>query len=1638
MRKWIKRLLILVLVLSLGSNALYYLAQLPVVQNWLIQKVTASISEKIKADVSIGHIELRFFTFMSLEDFLVKDQAGDTLLYAKSLDMGVTNFQPFKKRIFLSDIHLENPTIHLYRKANQQDFNFQFILDSLSTPVSDDESEPYDIRFENVYFTNLDFRMDDSLTMQSMRIAFTKLGIESDHISILNRQISFDRVELDGTAINYQDFGPWAYFVDADFKDEHYRLLDAAQEMLNTQCWEVTVGQLAITNSTFKYDRINRPRDMRGIDYNHIAVESINLDFRDLRILEDTIYTRINSFTAREQCGFEVLSLNADAHISPVQMEFKNLHLITPNSDVTDYYAMNFTNLYSFSEYETAVVMTGRFDQAKVSMKDVNYFAKALTPLIHNTVKLTGEITGAVDNLKGRDLIIEYGDLSRFEGSMSFKGLPNIDATFMSFNVKRIRTTASEMQTLIPSVKLPANLDKLGMVRFSGKFDGFINDFVAEGELLTQIGSVSSDINFKLDEKGNPSYDGHLSTTKFHLGRWLDNDQMGEMTVSTKVKGEGLTLNTLKATAKGKLHSFVVRGYDYKDIDLDGAIARRKFNGSFTVRDEHLDMDFAGAFNLADSIPTFNFSAVVRKADLLPLNLWKDSISFSSTMELDISGNRLDNLNGQLSITKSTITKGDTSFYLDNLFFEAYESGQSKIMSLRSDIANGWVEGNYNFADLPVAGRYFLEKYFNPGFVDTISGTGKMVQQDMQFDINIYDTRNLTQLFYPRLKNISGGKIQGAFDSGKDNLDVTIDIPSITYDNVKLANISLGAGTQFGMVGLFVSVDSIFYSDSLLTEKFVVDAGIIKDSVEFTITLEDTLAPTNLNLSGSLKTDFKDVFVQFKNSTITVEGTKWVLSENNYLVFDGKTLDIKDMALRNGANELSLNSYIVNGTTHLALTFQDIMLRQFIPKLQVITGLRMDGRLNGSVNVMSLMDNPTLMANILVDSFTIENDLLGDVRIQSTMMNGAEQLQVRALLEGPGNNATITGNIGLTANAPLDFTASIEAFDVSFLEKFAANLVDKVHGSANGLIYLKGSPTKPLLTGSLKLTDAGARMIFLNTEYSFTNQVIQFKDDAIELGKIKLKDQQGNSAILAGQIFHTNLKDWKLNMDLETDNFQFLNTSMSSIDAFYGKVFAKGYVFIMGNLDLVELYVSARTTKGTQFFIPVSSSRDVGQYTFYQFTNTDTTRTDKPKENFKIRTTGVRLNLDIEVTPDAEVNLILSEEQGDVISARGNGNILVGYDELENMTMMGNYEVVSGEYTFSMQNIISKRFDITPGSQILWTGDPYDARLAVKAVYKLRAAPYDLIGDVLRADAPIQQSRSRIPTFLYLNLNGSLLSPDISFDIAVPDADAAIRNALDAKLTMIRLDQQELNKQVVGLLVLNRFLPSAPLGSSPNSNVVEGVNNTVSEFISNQLSLYLTDWISKFVTEVELDINFRNYQNEIAGTGTGAEEVDFQNRRELQLALTKSFFNNRVEVDLGGNFDFGDAQGNTNTQPDPTDPDLGTNNNRLANNVAGDFEIRYNITPDGRIKLKVFRKGQYDVFQERNRNRTGVGIAYRREFDSVKEIIQGFKTKRVDRRTKRDEADKKKKQLEEAAPIPAQDTVPTNPMPMPLDLTIGR
>ena len=223
-----------------------------------------------------------------------------------------------------------------------------------------------------------------------------------------------------------------------------------------------------------------------------------------------------------------------------------------------------------------------------------------------------------------------------------------------------------------------------------------------------------------------------------------------------------------------------------------------------------------------------------------------------------------------------------------------------------------------------------------------------------------------------------------------------------------------------------------------------------------------------------------------------------------------------------------------------------------------------------------------------------------------------------------------------------------------------------------------------------------------------------------------------------------------------------------------------------------------------------------------------------------------------------------------------------------------------------------------------------------------------------------------------MHLTGSLLTPNIDFDIREPKNESSINSFATRKLGEIRADENEMNKQVFGLLMINRFLP-------PDANagglVSSGVTTSVSEFLSNQFSY----WASQNKLNIGVDLNINNANNSSTGT-TGSTADLYAKRSEMQLILTKSFFHDRVSIDVGGNYDVNN-----------------TTSNKQSNVYLSDFTLEYKITPDGRFVAKAFSRSQYDVIAERNRDTYGVSVSFRKDFNTLGEL---FRSERVKKKQK--------------------------------------
>jgi len=302
--------------------------------------------------------------------------------------------------------------------------------------------------------------------------------------------------------------------------------------------------------------------------------------------------------------------------------------------------------------------------------------------------------------------------------------------------------------------------------------------------------------------------------------------------------------------------------------------------------------------------------------------------------------------------------------------------------------------------------------------------------------------------------------------------------------------------------------------------------------------------------------------------------------------------------------------------------------------------------------------------------------------------------------------------------------------------------------------------------------------------------------------------------------------------------------------------------------------------------------------------------------------------------------------------------------------MFGTYTIVDGEYRFTMRDVVNKPFILERGSRIRFSGDPYDAEMRITAVYRTKAVPYDLwrgnTGSLTEFDIAKLKEAVEVDVLLYLS--GSLESPNVRFDLQSRGGGAGSVGAFEAKLRELRSDTTELNKQAFGLLVFNQFWPSGLAEPGDNSGINVGTSgvNTVSEFVSNQLSRYFSDWLSRY--DAEVGFNYSQYD--------GSDQTDPEKGykySELEVELKKKL--GKITVNVGGSVELGAQAAGP----------------QKANTLAGDFQVDYSITEDGRVRFIAFRRSDYDAFSTSSGGtiyKTGAGIFFKKDFDRWREFFE--------------------------------------------------
>jgi len=1536
--------------------------QTGLVQNWLAGIATRRLSKQLGTEVHIRNVSISLFDKLNMEGLLIRDRQHDTLLYAGALRVRITDWFFLKDSADLHYIGLEDAVVKMQRKGPT--WNYQFVADYFSSPPSPSRKKGgIVLNLQKADLKNVAFLKNDEWSGEKMYAHIGSLLLNADHLGFDQNTFNISELKIDEP-----------YFSITSLKalrppaPPGPSLPDTGLQ-LNPSHIHLRLGKLSISNGVF-VDDADGDKPSAHFDGAHLRFSDINAAFSGVTLNNDTLLANIDLAT-KERSGLDLKKLKARVRVTPQIMEFASMDLQTNKSRIGPYYAMKYKSFNKdFGDFVTNVVIDARFKESQVFSDDIAFFAPGLKPW-KKQITLSGNFSGSISNFNMPNFFARAGNTTYLSGNLSMKGLTDINTTHIHFINGSVKTSYSDIAIFAPIVKTVAspNLMALGNIIFRGNFDGTIRDFAAAGTVSSNLGGVTANVSMQLPGHGDATYTGALTLSRFDVGKFLNSSQLGLVDFNGKISGNSFELEKLKTTLEGNISSLDYNGYTYSDITTNGTFQKKYFNGEVKIHDPNLEFNSSVEVDLTHDQPSFNMVGDLVKMNLRPLNFYKDSVGITGLLDANFTGTNIDNFLGSAKFLNARISKNGTDFSFDSLSISSYYKDSVKYLQLAGNDLNATISGKFSILDLPNSITSFLNRYY-PSYVSA----PLVVPADQQFNIQL--TTNYIepylQLFDKKMAGLNDISIAGIVDTRKNIFNLDVKLPYVKMGPYTITGADIkGTGNRDSLI-LNADILDIESSDSVAfpNTKISIKSGNDHSVVSIKTRASNTLNEADLN--ADVYTSADGLRLHFNPSSFILNNKKWNLEKEGEIVLHKNSVSAQNVKFYQGFQEITVETDNAeqNSANNLLVRMKNVVLGD-------ITSLffkdpRLDGIATGEIHLHDFYGKFNAEVTLDAEQFRMDNDSIGFVTIKSgyDAETGKIPFSVKSL--NPGYHFAADGFYALkdSSGSPLNIVSKLDNTNIAFVNKFLEGTIDNLKGYATGELTVSGKPNFLILTGDVKLRDASMKIDYTQVTYHIDSTDIKFEPDGINFGQMIVHDSLRNTGIIKGKLSEKGFKDMNFDFDMSTSRLLLIDTKPKDNQQFYGKVIGKANVSFKGPATQCKMTVSAEPTDLSQIYIPNTISKETGDADFIVFKQYGTEmEAEDNGDNFNIS-----VDLDIVANNKAQVNVILDELTGDEIKATGNGRLKISAGTTEKPTIRGHYEIENGKYDFNFQSLIRKPFILTPyaGSYIDWTGDPFDADIHITAQYTAdNVSINDLISNVPFDINNAGIKTYRGPVYVVADLSGKLAKPDIKFSLDFPQGSPVKGNAFFAEfVNKIEKDDNEMLKQVTYLVLFNSFAPYGE-GGGVNTNFTSLGVNTISQMLSRQLNNTVATLLSKITGDktVHFDVGTSVYSsaNLISGTNLN-NSLD---RQQVNFKFAKSFFNDKLVVSFGGNFDFNIAAaaptGNFQWLPDLT--------------------VEYYITRDKKLRAIAFNKNSLGLGSTGTTlgriNKQGIGLSYQKDFERI-------------------------------------------------------
>ncbi len=1366
--------------------------------------------------------------------------------------------------------------------------------------------------------------------------------------------------------------------------------------------FRLTAAGVVINDMTFRHLKLARRSRDYGVNFTDLDVPRFNLRVHDVSVVNDSVNLAIDQISLEERSGLVIDALSArNFKISSSGMRFERFSLQTPDSHV------NMNHLYfqtdtwkGYNDFLNGVNISSEIVDSRVSFRTIAFFAPTLRERETVLEHVSGTVEGTVSALSGNLTRVDCRD-THVSVRFGMYGVPDIPHTHFTFDVASFETNEEDLAFIFTDLAgrtlNPIDekwLSRMGRISFTGRFDGLFRDFAASGQLGMLQGTIDLKLNLKSMQARTVGFSGDVSTHEFDLGDLLQVPKLGHFTLAAGVTGS-YGERILKFETQAGLSLVQYNDYDYHDIELNGEFDNRSFQGAIQSKDENLSFDFNGQLAFNDTVPAYNFELQLYRADLHKLNLnQRDSVSVvCGNLVAAGSGTKLDDMVGEATISQMLYINHLDTVRTGEIHFIAQNNAERKELGMYSSFADVEFRGRLGYKNLFSYFTNTLLTYL-PSLDETSRRTSverppvpqtATVSNYYLVNVDVKEANNVAGIFLPGLGLAEGTKLSFLFNPQSDIFSLTCTSDYIERGNFFISNLNVNSRNQGDSISLYLSSDDIFIN-GVYMPNFSVQGGVKENQIRLATRFNNrengayALISTVSTLQRDSLSGIPQLRIQFYPSTFGTDKQIWALGAREIL-YDSTHMVVDNFMMVSGKQRMVIDGVASRDeadTLHLRMDNFDLT-----PFSQITDrrGYRLSGFVSGSADMAA-----TFGRGVLYSDISLNDIQLNDIPMRNTVFRSKWDFnEQRALFELMDQQRQIPIVQGYYQPVERYYYADIQldSINLALLDPLLKGTIRDSYGLANASLSLSNPNGKMLIDGQISVPSFCTTVGYTNVPYTLDPSVIDVRSNVMTMQPTTLHDPQGHSAGFGMSFDFSNLRNLAYDVRVKPEKLLVLNTTMADNDLFYGNVYASGSATIIGNKNGVNMNIIASTAGNSQFFLPLSGESNISAADFIVFEDpvskqhTDSlqhmSRRKQILLNRKTRlqnTASSRMDVQMQLTlrPDLEMQLVVDPATGDILKGRGNGSLNLSINPSNDLfTIYGDYDITEGSYKFTLRNIVARTFTLEPRSSIRWTGDPLDATLDITAVYKLKAS---LSGLMASGDGSGRSANTSVDCLI--KLTDKLTDPTINFDIQLPNATPEIQALVSQSVNT----QEAMATQFLWLLATKSFY-SEYQNFGTSLATATGV-----DFLTNQVSSLMTtdrfSLVPKYTPRGELS------SDEVGGSVYG------------ELIKDKLI----LEADV--NYDMQNNKASTR-----------------QNSISGDATLSLILDRSGDLRVQAFTRTIEDFNPNQGTQESGVGVFYREDFDSFRDLVQIFKDRfaRIARHRARRKAAREESKITEASAL---------------------